>query len=388
MSAARGSGLPTEATLGAAVVEHSIILRDEHGYCAHPHLVRCGDELVAVCNWAPRRRLVLHPPEDPLYLNLLLRSADEGRTWGAPVVAPAYGWNGVECAGLTDLGGGHLLLNQWRFDWLTLAAARARHDQTGIAYPERLLAAHLASAEHEPAGVTVADAERLMPWARAPGEAWAHRSEDGGRTWGDGTVLDTAPFRGGYGMRGGVVLPDGMVVLPLCDVPEYRRVYVLRSVDGGTSWAAPIGVADLPGRWFEEPAPLLLPSGRILLLLRENASRSLWRSWSDDGGLTWAVPEPTGIDGYPGHLTLLPDGRILCTYGFRRPPYAIRAVLSDDQGASWTAQPIAIRSDLPNRDLGYPCTVSAGEGLVSVYYARDSTGCTCIQATRWRLAEG
>ena len=58
----------------------------------------------SVCNWAPRRPFVLHPPEDPLYLNLLLRSADEGRTWSAPVVAPAYGWSGVECAGLTDSG--------------------------------------------------------------------------------------------------------------------------------------------------------------------------------------------------------------------------------------------------------------------------------------------
>ena len=106
------------------------------------------------------------------------------------------------------------------------------------------------------------------------------------------------------------------------------------------------------------------------------------------GGLSWAVPEPAGIDGYPGHLTLLPDGRILCTYGFRRPPYAIRAVLSDDDGASWTtARPIAIRSGLPNRDLGYPCTVNTEDRLLSVYYARDEMGCTCIHATRWRLPE-
>ncbi|MGD9510541.1 MAG: sialidase family protein [Geminicoccaceae bacterium] len=376
--------MPTDAAPAA----HSVILRDEHGYCAHPHLVRCGEDLLIVCNWAPRRPFVLHPPEDPLYLNLLLRSPDDGFTWSAPMVAPAYGWSGVECAGLTDLGAGRLLLSQWRFDWLTLDAAPARADQIGIAYPERLLAAHLASAEHEWAGVSVADAERLMPWARAPGATWLHRSEDGGRTWHDRSVLDTAPFRGGYGMRGGVVLPDGTVVLPLCDVPEYRRVYVLRSADGGASWGPAIGVADLPDRRFEEPAPLLLPSGRILLLLRENAGRSLWRSWSDDGGLSWAIPEPTGIDGYPGHLTLLPDGRILCTYGFRRPPYAIRAVLSDDQGASWTAQPIAIRSNLPSRDLGYPCTVRAGEELISVYYARDATGCTCIHATRWCGPEG
>ena len=73
---------------------------------------------------------------------------------------------------------------------------------------------------------------------------------------GASTALDTAPFVGGYGMRGGVVLDDGTVVLPLCDVPDYRRVFVVRSEDGGTTWSAAIGVASLPGRWFEEPAPV------------------------------------------------------------------------------------------------------------------------------------
>ena len=373
----------------AAAAEHGIVLRDEHGYCAHPHLVRAGGELLAVCNWVPRRRFVLHPPEDPLYLNLLLRSADEGRSWSAPVVAPAYGWSGVECAGLTDLGGGRVLLNQWRFDWLTLDAARARGDRTGIAFPAQLLGAHLASAEHEDAGLEPSEADLLMPWARAPGRAWLHRSEDGGRTWTGSGELDTAPFVGGYGMRGGVVLPDGAVVLPLCDVPDYRRVFALRSADGGLSWSPAIPVADLPGRCFEEPAPLLLPSGRILLLLRENVGRSLWRSWSDDGGRSWAEPVPTGIDGYPAHLCGLQDGRILCTYGFRRPPFAIRAVLSETGGQSWlAAEPIEIRSGLPGRDLGYPCTAVTAAGLLTVYYARAEDGCTCIFSTRWRLPEG
>jgi hypothetical protein len=368
--------------------DHAVVLRDEHGYCAHPHLVRSGGELVLVCNWAPRRDFVLHPPEDPLYLNLLLRSGDDGRSWSAPSVAPAYGWNGVECAGLTDLGQGRLLLNQWRFDWLTLDAARARADQTGIVYPGALLGSRLASAEHDAVAVEVAAADRLMPWARAPGRGWVHRSADAGRTWTAGTVLDTAPFAGAYGMRGGVMLPGGTLVLPMCDVPAYRQVFVLRSMDAGASWSPPIEAASRRGRPFEEPAPLLLPSGRILLLLRENASRSLWSTHSDDGGLSWAEPVPTGIDGYPCHLTALTDGRVLCTYGFRRPPFAIRCVLSADQGATWTTgDPLEIRSDLPSRDLGYPCTVTAGAELLTVYYGRDAAGLTCILATRWRLPD-
>ena len=280
-----------------------------------------------------------------------------------------------------------MLLNQWRFDWLTLPAARARTDQKGITFPGRLVAAHLASSEHEDAGLTVAEAERLLPWARGAGRAWIHRSEDGGRTWLHTSEIDTRPFVGGYGMRGGVVLPDGTIVLPLCDIPDYRRVFVVRSDDGGIRWSAAVPVAEMPDRWFEEPAPLLLRSGRLLMLLRENRSKSLWQTWSDDGGQSWAEPLPTGIDGYPGHLCQLPDGRLLCTYGFRRPPYAIRAAISTSDGAFWPAQDlIEIRTGLRTRDLGYPCTVLSEAGLLSVYYARDEGGCTCILATGWQLS--
>ena len=207
---------------------------------------------------------------------------------------------------------------------LRLADARTRADQNGIAYPEQLLGAHIASSEHEPARLDIGQAERLVPWARAPGRCWIHRSEDGGRSWAGGTVLETKPSVGGYGMRRGIVLADGTIVLPLGDVPDYRRVFVVRSEDEGATWSTPIELATLPDRRFEEPAPLLLGS-RLRRPPRPTlAPHTTRRRSSDDGGRSWAEPVPTGIDGYPAHLTGLPDGRILCTYGFRRPPYAIR----------------------------------------------------------------
>ena len=49
---------------------------------------------------------------------------------------------------------------------------------------------------------------------------------------------------------------------------------------------------------------------------------------------------------------------------------------------------IGIRGGLPNRDLGYPCTVMAKDGsLFTVYYGQESDGVTCIMATRWRLCD-
>ena len=88
-------------------MDHQTIHRDPHAYCAHPHLaVAANDNWLLVFNQSRRRAGVLHPPQDPLYCNVLMRSADEGRSWSAPSVVPGFGWQGVECAGLTPLRSG------------------------------------------------------------------------------------------------------------------------------------------------------------------------------------------------------------------------------------------------------------------------------------------
>ena len=73
---------PTEPRApGSRRAAHQTVLRDEHAYLAHPHLARAGRRR---CSWSATGRragaFVLHPPEDPFYCNLLLRSADEGAT--------------------------------------------------------------------------------------------------------------------------------------------------------------------------------------------------------------------------------------------------------------------------------------------------------------------
>jgi BNR repeat-like domain len=369
------------------VREHRAVFSDRRLYCAHPHGVRLvSGEIIVVFNRAPRRDFILHPPQDPTYENVLIRSAD-GRTWSAPSVVPDYGWSGVECAGLTALKSGRVLLNQWRFRWYPLPLARKLAASEPIAFPAKWVGALAASLELDAGAALQRDPERLVPWARGLGGTFVHISDDGGATFERSVKIDTAPFSGGYGMRGAVECPDGTVVLPLCDVPAYERVFVVRSRDGAASWEAPILAVAEPGREFEEPAPLLLPSGRILLALRENVARTIFTTCSDDGGSTWTKPAATGIDGYPAHLLALDDGAILCTYGDRKPPFAIRAVISEDGGATWPAKTaIAIREGLPNKDLGYPFTVALPDGsLMTIYYAQDSSGTTGIHATEWEL---
>ncbi len=372
----------------ASHAAHTILHKDPYGYSAHPHIAVApnGDWLV-VFNKAPRRPFILHPPEEPLFRNVIIRSRDRGVSWTTPQVAPNYDWHGTECAGLTTLRDGRMMLNQWRFRWYPLGLARRLATKEKLVFPERFLRGWAQSPEHDSAAYRALPPEQLAPWARGGGETFVHFSDDDGASWANSIAIDTAPYDGGYGMRGACELPNGDLLLPLSDVPHYRIVFVVRSTDGGRSWGRPIEVARRDGSEFEEPSLIQLPSGRLVMLMRDNGTRHLHQSLSDDEGHSWSPPLRLPIEGYPPHLLLLPDGRVLCTIGWRYPDFGIRAVLSSDGGETWDVdRTIRIRGRLPNKDLGYPCTILDAKGsLFTVYYGQDADGVTCIMATRRRL---
>jgi hypothetical protein len=374
--------------IDAREAEHAILHKDAFAYSAHPQIAVApnGDWLV-VFNKAPRRPFILHPPEEPLFRNVAMRSRDRGATWSAPEVVPNYGWQGTECASLTTLADGRIMLNQWRFHWYPLGLARRLQGTETFVFPDALLRGWAQSPEHDADAYRAVPPEEAAPWSRGGGACAVHFSDDGGRSWTDSVPIDTAPHAGGYGMRGGCELPDGDLLLPLSDVPNYRVVFVVQSRDGGRSWGKPIEVARRDGSEFEEPSLVRLPGGRLLMLMRDNGTRHLHQCVSDDDGRSWSPPRRLPIAGYPPHLLLLPDGRVLCTFGWRQPDFGIRAVFSSDGGEGWQVErTIRIRGGLPNKDLGYPCTLLDSDGsLFTVYYGQDGDGVTCIMGTRWHL---
>jgi hypothetical protein len=95
----------------------------------------------------------------------------------------------------------------------------------------------------------------------------------------------------------------------------------------------------------------------------------LWETYSDDGGQTWVDPYPTPLWGFPPHLMLHSDGRVVVVYGRRKPPFGQRAAVSND-GVTWRKEDeIVLRDDAPNEDLGYPASVELKDGRVlTVYY--------------------
>ena len=210
---------------------------------------------------------------------------------------------------------------------------------------------------------------------------------------------------GGFGF--GVVLPDDTILKPVYGLQNVddpaSRSWVLRSTDKGQTWNL-IDTAYNGVNGFNESDLLVLPSGRILCMIRAYGGKQtlprreqgwLWQSHSDDGGKTWTGLRRTNIWGYPPTLLLLKNGDVLCSYGYRRGPFGIRACLSHDKGKTWDVEnEIVLRADaLPEGpgkgrtgDLGYPRSVQLSDGTIfTVYYITLGDAVTHIAATKWSL---
>jgi hypothetical protein len=76
---------------------------------------------------------------------------------------------------------------------------------------------------------------------------------------------------------------------------------------------------------------------------------------------------------------------VCLTYGYRDPPFGMRARLSEDGGVTWGPERV-LRDDAGCHDLGYPRTVQRPDGtIVTVYYFNDRPdGERYIAATLWK----
>ena len=374
----------TEARVGDSVVIH----RDPWAYISHPSLVLlrpgAGDPdgaWLAAFNHSRRREPRMHPPSDPLFRTLTTRSVDQGRTWEPPTFAPGFDWSGTECPGVTQTAEGTLLLAQFRFGWYPLGEARQRWQQ-GEAISLRLPQRGWTEDFHE------GDWQHSQhTWARGYHGLYVHRSADGGRTYEQTVRIAADPYRDGYTRVGPRPLADGRLAYVVTEhhPPHNRFTFLLLSADDGITWGTPQVVVDDADQRFGEPDVLEVAPGELLCVLRARPFLHVCRS--GDGGASWSAPQATPMDGHPGQLVLLADGRVLCTYGRREPPFGIRACLSADGGRTWQMdREIVLRADLPNGDLGYPTTIEYAPGrLFTIYYGQDAAGVTCVMGTWWDL---
>jgi hypothetical protein len=167
------------------------------------------------------------------------------------------------------------------------------------------------------------------------------------------------------------------------------RPFCARTTDGGLTWRLQSFIGPEPAGYAIMPSTVRVsPTDLVTTVRRRDPPWSWIDAWtSHDDGRSWSFlsrPEPDAGEGNPPSLVLLADGRLVLTYGYRAPPFGIRARLSTDQGTTWGA-PIILRDDGGGRDLGYVRSVVRADGkLVAVYYYHDRTGpAHYLAATLW-----
>ena len=336
-----------------ADVIRSFVIYDCPGeYCAWPSLTRTSDGDLIVLFTKSEEHL---GPDGAI---LLSRSTDDGKNWLSPVIVFDSPIDDRE-SGLTTLRDGRIMAHIWS----TFHTREFYKNLSPQSYQADVLSRWRRFVERE----------EYRSAAKRQG-AWTIVSSDGGRTW-------SGLFPGHDSVHGGIELDQGGLL-----VSSYRQaregITVYAAVSPQASWRQISTIAspspDSVG--FGEPHVLQLRSGRVIMMIRatakpyddQDARCVLWETYSDDGGRSWVKPYATPLWGFPPHLTLLTDGRILCTYGYRRPPYGQRACLSND-GVNWSLKDeVILRDDAPNGDLGYPASIELSRDTVlTVYYQPD-----------------
>lgn len=332
-------------------VEHFTIFRDK-AHCVNQiatRLLKNGD-ILAVFN---EERFPFHHDSGQ---TLMTRSSDGGKTWTQPkVVLPWSETQGNWDCGICETQDGTLIVN------LTITGFFKR----GVKQEQPSWSSH----PNTPEWGDWTWAYKTQAWLGT----FVVKSKDGGETWTQPIPVNVRPLKHGGCRLGCWELPNGSLLMGLYGrihgyeeegEGESTRSALMRSDDGGDNWEYfstlaydPASIID-----YEEPGLVRLADGRLVCFMRTHVNptsdaKNMVMIVSEDDGFSWTPPKWTNIWGFPPELIALQDGRYLMVYGYRRRPYGVRGIISDD-GVTWD-----VKNEFVIREGGLPgSTVSETPG--------------------------
>lgn len=283
--------------------------------------------------------------------NQLVRSTDQGRTWGPPETLPeAFGV-------ITDYGsamfrprGGPVKVMLYRpqkeTEQPTPEIAIAESPDNGLTWSEPVTATVAPDWPAQPAN--------LVPYGPVVENA-------------EGALLR---FLLGNAMDEEATFTDVRTWSA-----THCRAFVIRSTDGGMSWSAPIEL-DRPS-WVDTPRggvpgsldltePVAVVTGdTVMALIRPIYSVYMWQCWSYDGGATWDSASRATFPGYAPSMARTASGAIVCAHRF--PLYS--ANVSRDGGLNWDAGTVI---DYPVWAMG--CMLEVEPDVVLCVYMNAERG--------------
>ena len=148
------------------------------------------------------------------------------------------------------------------------------------------------------------------------------------------------------------------------------QVHLLISSDKGETWTYSCPIAKDGKITFNETSLIETKSGDLIAFMRTDAlDGKLAYARSTDGGKSFEPWKDGGFFGHPFHAIHLRDGRVLLVYGYRQPPFGIRAKLLNAECTDIAeAKEFVLRDDGGNFDIGYPWAAQLPDGKVLVAY--------------------
>jgi hypothetical protein len=299
---------------------------------------------------------------------VLCRSTDGGKTWSAPEqikITPQLGVPVGSALGITTLSDGTLL---WPMN----------------------------------------EEKVNQPYTNRECRLYVLRSEDHGKTWTQREPMKVdARENWAYGKI--VEMPDGTLLLPvwgMYTLGERWKASLLKSHDKGRTWPDYRVIAWDPyagGRednGFNETSLARLPTGEVLAIVRQQQVHSypderpkdysepaqeFYRTFSRDGGDTWALPQPLVLRGTSPALHVSARGTLLL--GYRDTPQApgdaqprgLAVRVSGDKGVTWTNELQLVDPERTDDDragaVGYPDFTNLPDGkILAVFYSGKPAG--------------
>ena len=352
------------------------IYRNPHsffGYCGWPSV--CCDEngvVYAVCSGFRAAHIC------PFGKTILCKSFDNGQTWSVPMVINDT-WLDDRDVGILCLGGETLLVSWFSHPVETYQNVYGNAIRNGWGGSGGVL-----------------DQYPSIPEEAGMGGSFVRVSHDGGMTWGETVQVPVSAPHGPILRHDGSLLYLGKEMYAR-DGLEKNCVAAYESRDQGKTWERLCVLdkqSDASWVWYDEPHAVELEDGRILGSIRWEGSADaphpvIHQTFSGDGGRTWSEIVPTAIAGTwhtPPHLLRHSSGALIQTFGRRELPYGERAVVSYDNGESWTDEYI-LNDTGKTVDLGYAATTELKDGsLLTVFYqAYEDDSVPSLLCIRWNL---
>ena len=353
-----------EKTASLTKIKDVVIYEDAKFYCAFPSVIkRPKGELLLAFRRAPNRRALgenRFTHTDPNSYLVMVRSKD-GENWTKePELIYAHPFGGSQDPCLLQLRDGTLLCTSYIWAFI------------------------------QPEGIE----NQMKPVSMG---GYLVRSTDGGKSW-QGPVypphirpeVNHTPFGEGRPAYNRGALCEGkngriFWVVAATDNASTGKssVYLITSDDKGLTWTYRCPVAVDEKVFFNETSVYETPKGDIVAFIRTaNFDDQACIARSTDGGKSFQW-ESMGFQGHPLNALRLPDNRVLLTYGYRHPPYGIRArVLNAECTDFATAEEFILRDDGGHGDLGYTWPVQLDKNRVLVtYYFQQNDGDRYIAGT-------